>query len=70
MHVEDAYANWHFSISLISLKVKVVQISDFLVHAEILPLRKAFFNLNLPQSALGKSGIALIFLYLTSHGLF
>ena len=29
---------WHFSIILISLRVEVAQISDFLVHAKILPL--------------------------------
>ena len=68
--MEDAYATWHFSIILISLKVQVAQISDFLVHAKILPLEKAFFNLNLPHSTLGKNDIAVIFLYLTSHGLF
>ena len=45
MHVEEAYATWHFSIILISLGVEVAQISDFLVHAKILPLRKALFNL-------------------------
>ena len=38
MHVEDAYATWYFSIILISLRVEVEQISDFLVHAKILPL--------------------------------
>ena len=38
MHVEEAYATWHFSIILISLRVEVAQISDFLVHAKILPL--------------------------------
>ena len=36
--VEEAYAIWHFSIILISLRVEVAQISDFLVHAKILPL--------------------------------
>ena len=61
MHVEEAYATWHFSIILISLRVEVAQVSDFLVHAITLPLRKAFFNLNLPQSTLGKKDIALIF---------
>ena len=61
MHVEEAYATWHFSIVLIRLRVKVAQISDFL---------KAFFNLNLPHSTLGKKDVALIFLYLTGHGLF
>ena len=49
MLVEEAYATWRFSIILISLRVKVAQISNFLVHAKILPLRKAFFNLNLPH---------------------
>ena len=61
MHVEEAYATWHFSIILISLRVEVAQISDFLVHAKILPLWKAFVNLNLPHSTLGKEDIALIF---------
>ena len=32
-----AYATWHFSIILISLKVEVAHISDFLVLAKILP---------------------------------
>ena len=48
MHVKEAYATWHFSIILISLWVKVWQFSDLLEHTQILPLRKAFFNLNLP----------------------
>ena len=38
MHVEEASAIWHFSIILISLRVEVAQISDFLVHAKFLPL--------------------------------
>ena len=38
MHAEEAYATWHFSIILISLKVEVAQISDFLVHDKILQL--------------------------------
>ena len=33
MHVEEAYATWHFSFILISLRVEVAQISDFLVQA-------------------------------------
>ena len=37
MHVEEACATWHFSIILISLKVEVAQISNFLLHAKILP---------------------------------
>ena len=61
MHVKEAYDTWHFSIILISLRVEVAQISDFLEHAKILPLWKAFFNLNLPQYTLGKQDIALIF---------
>ena len=61
MHVEETYATWHFSIILISLKVEVAQISDFLVLAKILPLWKAFFNLDLPGSTLGKKGTAFIF---------
>ena len=43
MYVKKAYATWHFIIILISLRVEVAQISDFLVHAKILPLWKAFF---------------------------
>ena len=69
MHVEEASATWHFSIILTNLRVKAAQISDFLLHAKILPLEKAFFYLNLPHSTLGKEDIALIFLYLTNHGL-
>ena len=69
-HVEEAYATWHFSIILISLRVEVAQISEFLVHAKIVPLCKAFFNLYLPHSTLGKNDIAFIFLYLTSRCLF
>ena len=61
MHVEEAYATWHFSIILISLRVEMAQISDFLVHAKILPLWKACFNLNLPHSTLGKKDIDLYF---------
>ena len=38
MHVEEAFATWHFSIILISLRVEVALITDFLVVAEILPL--------------------------------
>ena len=37
-HVEEARVTWHFSIILISLRVEVAQISDFLLHAKILPL--------------------------------
>ena len=70
MPVEEAHATWNFRIILISLRVKVVEISEFLVHAITLPLRKAFFDGNLPQSTLSKKDIALICLYLTSHGLF
>ena len=61
MHVEGAYATWHFSIILINLKKEVTQISDFLVHAKILPLWKGFFNLNLPYITQGKKDAALIF---------
>ena len=61
MHVEEAYATWYFSIILISLKVEVAQISEFFVHDKILPLGKAFFNLNLPHSSLGKKNITLVF---------
>ena len=71
MHVEEAYATWHFSIILISLRVEVAQISDFLVHAKILPRRKACFNLNLPHYIhWARNTQLLFFLYLTSHGLF
>ena len=45
---------------LISLRVKVVQISDYLLHAKILPLLKAFVNINLPRSTLGKKDIAFL----------
>ena len=38
MHVEEAYAPLHFKIILISLRVEMAQISDFLLHAKILPL--------------------------------
>ena len=38
MHVEEAFATWHFSIILISLRVEVALITDFLVQAKILPL--------------------------------
>ena len=38
MNVEEAFATWHFSIILISLRVEVALITDFLVHAKILPL--------------------------------
>ena len=38
MYVEEACATWHFRIILISLRVEVAQISDFLVQAKILPL--------------------------------
>ena len=59
MHVEEAYATWNFSIILISLRVEVTQISDYLLHAKILPLLKPFFGANLPHSTLGKKDIAL-----------
>ena len=63
MHVEEAFATWHFSIILISLRVEVALITDFLVHAnKILPLLKAVFNLNLPRSTLGKKDIPLFFI--------
>ena len=68
--IAEAYAAWHFSIIVISLRVEVAQILDILVHAKILPLQKAFFDLNLPHYTLGKKDIALIFLYLTSRDLF
>ena len=61
MHVEEAYAPLYFSMILISLRVEMAQISDFLVHAKIFPLWKALFNLNLPHSTLGKKNIALFF---------
>ena len=38
MHVEKACATWHFNIILMSLKVEVAQILDFLLHAKIFPL--------------------------------
>ena len=61
MYVEEAYATWHFGIILMSMRVEVAQISNFLVHAKISPLGKAFFNLNLPYYTLGKKEITLIF---------
>ena len=71
MHVEEACATWHFNIILISLSVEVAQISEFFVHAKILPLWKAFFNLNLPHFTISKKDTTLMFFfYLTSHGLF
>ena len=60
MHVEKAYATWHFSIILISLRVDVAQISDYLLHAKILPLLEACFSINLPHSTLRKKDIALV----------
>ena len=42
MHVEEAYATWHFSIILISLRLEVAQISDFLVLAKILRFENLF----------------------------
>ena len=42
MHVEEAYAIWHFISALpgilICLRVEVAQILDFLAHAKILSL--------------------------------
>ena len=38
MHEEETFATWHFSIILISLRVEVTLITDFLVHANIFPL--------------------------------
>ena len=38
MQLEEAYSMWYFNIILISLRVEVEQISDFLVHAKILLL--------------------------------
>ena len=70
MHVEEVYATWHFSIILISLRVEVGQFSDFLAHAKIFSLGKAFFNLDLLHSTLRKKNIALIFLYLNSYDVF
>ena len=45
MHVEEAYATWHFSIILIRLRVEVAQISNFLVHAKKTAALKSFFQL-------------------------
>ena len=42
MRVEKTYTTWHFSIILISLRVKVAQISDFLVYAKILRFEELF----------------------------
>ena len=60
MHVEEAYATWHFSIILISLRVEVAQISDYLLHAKNLLLLKAFISINLTHSTLGKKDIVLL----------
>ena len=38
MQVEEPYATWHFSITLISLRVEVAQILEVLEHAKFLPL--------------------------------
>ena len=38
MHAEEALTTWHFSVILISLRVEMAQISDFLVHVKILSL--------------------------------
>ena len=59
---EEAFATWHFSIVLISLRVEVAGFFRFLVYAIILPLSKALFNLNLAHSILGKKDIARSFL--------
>ena len=40
--MDEAYATWPFSIILICLRVEVVQISDFLVHAKIFRFEKLF----------------------------
>ena len=34
LNVEEAYVAWHFSIILISLRVEVALITDFLVHVK------------------------------------
>ena len=61
----------NFRIILISLRVEVAQISDFLVHAKTFPLWKAFFNVNLYHPLhWARKTLLLFFLYLTSHGLF
>ena len=44
MHVEEAFATWHFSIILISLKVEVALMTDFLVHAKIWRFEKPFLT--------------------------
>ena len=49
MHVEEAFTTWHFWIILLSLG-EVALNTDFLVHAEILPLWKAFFNFTTPYT--------------------
>ena len=67
MHVDDTYATWHFSTILISLRVEVAQISDFLVHTKIMSLLKAFFPFKFTTLYTGQKDIALIFLYLSSH---
>ena len=64
MHLKEANATWRFSIVLMSLRIEVVQISDFLLHAKILPLGNAFFDLNLPHSTLDEKDIALFYIEL------
>ena len=43
MHVEEAFAIWHFSTILISLRVEVALITDFLLHELNLAALKSFF---------------------------
>ena len=54
MLVEEAYATWHCSIILISFRVEVAQISDFLVHAKILAALKRFFQLKFTTLYIGQ----------------
>ena len=54
MRVEEAWDTLHFSFILISLRVEVAQFSGFVVHSKILPLWKAFFDLNLLHSPLAR----------------
>ena len=64
MHVEEAYATWHFSIILISLRVEVAQISDFLLHAKNYAALKSFFQLKFTTLYTGQERLNSYFLYI------
>ena len=44
MHVEGAFATWHFDIILISLRVAVALITDFLVLLKSCRFEKPFLT--------------------------